>query len=224
LADQLTSIFDDLNESTLNTRAPNVRAMIRDEAFLRANRHSKRVRLLKFALPAMALMIVAGFGLIAVQTRMLPDAAVAGVALEGGKVVMDNPRLNGVTGDNQPYTVQAQRALQAISDVNDIDLEGISAEMPFGGDKIAKLAALAGHLDNTNRILRLHGKFDVTSSDGLVAQLEDGVFDFDAETLKTEMPVDIKRLGTHIRADSMTITEGGNRLVFNKRVRVIMQP
>jgi lipopolysaccharide export system protein LptC len=180
---------------------------------------------LKFALPVSALAIVVGFGLVAMQARMLPDdIAVAGVALEGGKIVMDSPRLNGMTGDNQPYTVEAKRALQAVSDVNDIDLEDITAEVPLGGGKTAKLVAPAGHLDNSKRILTLKGAFDVVSSDGMVAKLDGGVFDFDAQSLKTEMPVDIKRPGTHIRADSMTISDGGARLLFEKRVRMITQP
>jgi lipopolysaccharide export system protein LptC len=194
-------------------------------AFAKASRHSKWVRFLKFALPTCALFIVAGFGLVAMQARILPDeVGVSSVALEGGKIVMDSPRLNGMTSDNQPYTVEAKRALQAVSDVNDIDLEEITARVPLGGGKTAKLVAPAGHLDNEKRILTLKGVFDIVSSDGLVAKLEGGVFDFDAQSLKTEMPVDIKRPGTHIRADSMTISDGGARLLFEKRVRMVLQP
>ncbi len=200
-------------------------ANTQSHAFAKASRHSKWVRFLKFALPTCALFIVAGFGLVAMQARILPDdVSVSAVALEGGKIVMDSPRLNGMTGDNQPYTVEAKRALQSVSDVNDIDLEDITAQLPLGNGNTAKLVAPAGHLDNGKRILTLKGVFDVVSSDGLVAKLEGGVFDFAAQSLTTEMPVDIKRPGTHIRADSMTITDGGKRLLFEKRVRMILQP
>jgi lipopolysaccharide export system protein LptC len=215
LADLFAPMLDDLSKS----------AGFQNQAFAKANRHSKWVRFLKFALPASALFIVAGFGLVAMQARMLPDEiGVAAVALEGGKIVMDSPRLNGMMGDNQPYTVEARRALQAVGDVNDIDLEYITAQLPIGDGKTAKLVAPAGHLDNGKRILTLKGNFDFVSSDGMVAKLENGIFDFNAQSLKTEMPVDIKRPGTHIRADSMTIFDGGNRVLFEKRVRMIMQP
>ena len=202
----------------------NDRASFRTEAFAKANRHSKWVRFLKFALPVSALAIVGGFGLTAMQARMLPEIDVAGVALEGGKIVMDNPKLNGVTGDNQPYTVEATRALQSTTDIDDVELEGITARIPFGKDTTASVLAPVGHLNNKTQILTLKGGFDLTTSDGMVAKLQDAVFDFDARSLKTARPVDITGQGTHIKADSMTITNGGASLVFENRVRMTLVP
>ena len=197
----------------------------RTEAFAKASRHSKRVKFLKFVLPAFALIIVAGFSLTAVQTRFaVEDIDVASIALEGGKIVMDKPKLNGVTGDNQPYTVEAQRALQSATDINDVDLEGITAKIPFGSGITANLQAPVGHLNNTTQVLTLKGGFNLTTSDGMVAKLQDAVFDFGARSLKTDSPVDITRAGTHIKADSMTVMDGGASLVFEKRVRMVLQP
>jgi lipopolysaccharide export system protein LptC len=207
-------MMDDLTQST----------GFRTEAFAKASRHSKWVKFLKFALPVSALAIVAGFSLTAMQARMLPEIDVAGFALEGGKIVMDNPKLNGVTGDNQPYMVEATRALQSATDVNDVELEGITARIPFGKDTTASVQAPVGHLNNTTQILTLKGGFDLTTSDGLVAKLQDAVFDFGVRSLKTDSPVDIKRQGTHIQADSMTITNGGASLVFENRVRMTLLP
>ena len=208
-------LMDDLSKGAGN----------RTQAFARASRHSKWVKFLKFALPAGALAIVAGFGLIALQTRLIvPEIDVASVALEGGKIVMNSPKLNGVTNDNQPYTVEAARALQSATNIDDVDLEEITAQIPFGKGTTAHLQAPIGHLNNKTQILTLKGGFDLTTSDGMVAKLQNAVFDFDARSLKTECPVDITRAGTHIKADSMTISEGGASVVFEKRVRMVLQP
>lgn len=193
-------------------------------AFARASRHSRIVKFLKLALPFSALAIVAGFGLVATQARMVPDLDVSAVALKDGKIVMNNPKMNGVTSDNQPYTVEATRALQSASDVNDVELEGILARIPFGSGATAQVEAPVGHLDNTKQVLKLTGGFNMTTSDGMVAKLQDAVFDFRARSLKTAMPVDITRAGTHIQADSMIITNGGASLVFEKRVRMVLLP
>jgi lipopolysaccharide export system protein LptC len=207
-------MMDDLNEGT----------GFRTQAFARASRHSKWVKFLKFALPLSALAIVASFGLVAIQTRMIPEIDVAGVALKDGKIVMNNPKLNGVTGDNQPYTVEADRALQSTNDINDVDLEGITARIPFGKDTFANVKAPIGHLNNDTQILKLQGGFDLKTTDGMVAKLQDALIDFGGRSLKTSSPVDITRQGTHIQADSMTILDGGASLVFEKRVRMVWQP
>jgi lipopolysaccharide export system protein LptC len=214
LADPFLPVMDDLNGGS----------GFRTEAFAKASRHSKWVRFLKIALPAGALAILGGFSLTAMQARIVPDIDVAGIALQGGKIVMDNPKLNGVTGDNQPYTVEAARALQSATDINDVELEGITARIPFGKDITASVQAPAGHLNNTTQILTLKGGFDLTTSDGMVAKLQDAVFDFSVRSLRTVSPVDITRPGTHIQADSMTITNGGASLVFEKRVRMTLLP
>ena len=214
MADPFAPMMRDLNEGS----------GLRSQAFVRAKRHSSLVRILKFALPTSALAIVMAFGLIAVKARMIPDVEVAGLAVENGKIVMDNPKLNGVTGDNRPYTMEAKRALQSATDINDIELEGITAQIPFGADTTAHVLAPVGHLDNTKQILILKGGFELKTSDGMVANLEDATLDFGQRSLKTAMPVDITHPGTHIQADSMTITNGGTSLVFEKRVRMVLQP
>lgn len=218
MADPFAHIIADFSNSSGAQSKP------RTKAFAKANRHSNIVRLLKFVLPLSAIAISAGFAFVTFQARNIAQVDVSAIALQNGRIVMENPRLNGVTGDNQPYNVTASRALQSSTDVNDIALEGITANLPFGPENTAQLQAPKGHLDNGKRILTLDGGFDLTSSDGMVARLEDAVFDFGARSLKTEKPVDITRQGTHIRADSMVITEGGASLVFERRVKMVIMP
>ncbi len=197
---------------------------LRAKAFARAARHSRRVALLKFALPVSAFVILGVLGFFAIQARLGSEVEVAGVALEGDRIVMDQPRLNGVTSANEPYTVEARRALQLVTDVNDLNLEDIKAQIPFGAGVTAEVLAPNGHLNNASQVLVLRGGFSLTSSDGMVAKLKDAEIDFEGKSLKTEMPVDIKRPGTHIQADSLVITDGGAKLVFEKRVRMTLQP
>ena len=207
-------LMDDLNES------PNRRA----NTFAKASRHSKRVKFLKFALPIGALTIVSVLGFAVFNVRNGPEADVGSLALEGNKIVMANPKLKGVTGNNEPYAVEAQRALQNVKDVNDIDLEDITAQVPFGKGVTAKVIAPIGHLDNANQVLTLKGGFSLTTSDGLVANLQDAVLNFKTHSLKTDMPVDIQQLGTHITAGSLSVKDGGSVLVFEKNVRMVLQP
>ncbi|MGL4405415.1 MAG: LPS export ABC transporter periplasmic protein LptC [Notoacmeibacter sp.] len=218
MSDPFAQILADFDKSE------GLRPEPRSKAFAQAKRHSNFVRFLKFVLPISAIAISAGFAFVTLQARTGPSVSIASAALENGRIVMENPRLNGSTGDNQPYSLIAARALQSTVDVNDILLEGITAQMPFGTGNTAQLIAPNGHLDNGKRILTLPAGFNLTSSDGMVAKFEGAVFDFGARSLKSEMPVDIKRQGTHILADSMVITEGGASMIFERRVRMIITP
>jgi lipopolysaccharide export system protein LptC len=214
----------------LTNRLPHISDQLEGEgvrrslAFKRARRHSGIVRVLKFVLPLSALLVVAVLGFVAFGVRNAPDVNVGDIALEGDKIVMANPRLTGLTSNNESYTVEAQRALQNVKDINDIDLEGITAQLPFGAGATAKVIAPVGHLDNAKQILTLQGGFNLTTSNGLVAKLQDAVLNFETHSLKTEMPVDIRQPGTHIQAGSLSVTDGGSILVFEKRVRMTIQP
>lgn len=193
-------------------------------AFDRAQRHSRRVRRLKVALPALAVLLIAGFGVVAFIARQAPGLGIQSVLIEDGRIVMQNPRVNGLTGGNKPYVVEAARAFQSVSDANDIALEGITARLPYAGEVFADLEAARGHLDNTARILKLDGGFTFITEDGLTAKMEAATLDLVGRGLVSEKPVDITSPGTHIRADSMRIGDGGAEMVFERKVRMVIQP
>ena len=51
-------------------------------------------------------------------------------AYSNGKLVMANPKLDGYTKDNRPYSMTATRALQHIDKHGMVELEGIDARVP----------------------------------------------------------------------------------------------
>jgi hypothetical protein len=142
----------------------------REEVFRAARRHSQRVRRMKILLPAAALALIAGFvGFAALNGVGLEGASVEQVLIEDGRIVMKNPRVNGLTGDNEPYVVEAARAFQSISNPNDIAMEGITARLPFAKGQFADLRAERGRLDNGSRIMTLDGGFTFVTEGGMTA-------------------------------------------------------
>ena len=196
-----------------------------DSARLKANRHSRNVKLLKALLPVLALASIIGFFAVAWLKNTIGDQiSVAGATIEDGKLVMDNPKMEGVTNENQPYRVVANRALQSINGDGEITLEGIVADVPFSGTERADIIATGGIFNNTLQTMVLDDGLTVTTQGGLKAILQSANINMATGSLITDDPVDITRQGTHIVAQSMEIQDNGKVLVFQTRVKVKIIP
>lgn len=197
----------------------------RAEAFGRAQRHSRRVRRLKVVLPTLAVLLMAGFGaysfLVApASTKVETEAPV----LVDGKLVMDSPKLEGFTKDGRPYSVNATQATQDYEKQDIINLDGIDARMPVEEANWARVEAVSGVYDRTANTLDVPTDILVTTTDGLVAKLKSAFLDINNGSLKSSTPVDIQAHGSRITADSMSVLDNGQRVIFETRVKVYIDP
>jgi lipopolysaccharide export system protein LptC len=205
--------------------APPVPPGERAVAFGRAQRHSRRVRVLKFALPLVAGVIAVAFPL---YSYMVAPPAVAiqsdSSVLTDGKLVMAHPKLSGFTKDNLPYSMIAQRAVQDAANQGLVQLDGIDAKLPMSPKVNAAIEATKGFYNRDANTLELQQDIVVTTTDGMVAKLKSAFLDMGKGTMKTDDPVDITRNGSRINSDTMIVQDRGKVLVFEKRVRVNIDP
>ncbi len=193
--------------------------------FASADRHSRRVRLAKVAIPIVAVLAGGFFGAKTFFRPEVPAEVIAtGVSLSDGRVVMANPKLDGLTGDKRPYKMQAERAFQEVKKDGLVELEKITATLPFGKDTMADLTAGGGIFDHAKNKLDLNKSVTLTTSDGMVAKLTSAAIDIGKNTLVTNEPVDIIAKGSHITAGTMQVSEGGKHLIFDKKVRLSIDP
>ena len=193
-----------------------------EEAFASARRHSGRVRLLKLALPVAAmLMVVAFVGRSWLAAPEVGDVDLGSLAIENGRLVMADPRLEGVTGSNdRPYRMTAARAIQDIGTGARIDLEGIDATLPVDDEGWMTVTASTGVFDREANRLDIDSELTLTTDGGVKAVLKSARVDIAAGSLDTDDPVDISLDGAHITADSMTVRDKGAVLIFENRVRM----
>lgn len=197
----------------------------REAAFGRAQQHSRRVRRLKFVVPAIAIAIAVAFPLYSymVAPEEVPVTTESS-AFSDGKLVMSNPKLEGFTKALLPYAMTAIRAVQDAANEGVIELEGISARLPLNAETTAKVDALNGSYDRAGNTLKLDNEITVTTTDGMVAKLKSAFLDMDKGNMKTEQPVEISRAGSRITSDTMSVEDGGKVMIFEKRVRVSIDP
>lgn len=197
----------------------------RGDAFNRAKRHSRRVRVLKFAVPLLAAAIAIAFPVYSYLKAPISISVQAdGTAFSNGKLVMANPKLNGFTKQKLPYSLTATRATQDVGQQAVIDLEGINAKLPVATDNIVSVDAEHGIYNRDANTMNLTSDVSVTTTDGLAAKFKSIFLDMGKGSMKTSNPVDVSRGGSRITADSMSVEDNGRLVVFENRVRVNIDP
>ena len=205
--------------------APPVPGSARVDAFDLAQRHSRRVRVLKFAVPLIAAVIAVAFPVYSYLAAPVSIAVQAdGSAFADGKLVMANPKLNGFTKQKLPFSLTALRAIQDVRKQGIIDLEGINAKLPIATDNVASVNATRGIYNRDGNTMNLTSDVTVTTTDGVEAKFKSVFLDMGKGSMKTDEPVDVSRGGSRITADSMSVQDNGKVLVFENRVRVDIDP
>lgn len=200
-------------------------ATSRGDAFDLATRHSRRVRLLKRVLPLAAVVLAllfGGYSYLSAPASIQVKAE--GAAFSEGKLVMAKPQLSGFTRDNLPYSMIADRAVQDPANQGVVELIGIDANLPIAAGNVAEVIAARGVYDRTGNTLNLSEQVTVKTSDGMVARLKSAYLHMGSGEMKTDEPVEISLDGSRIRSDSMSMLEHGKVVVFEKRVRVDIDP
>ncbi len=200
-------------------------AVERQAAFADARRHSRRVAILRKALP------VAGAGALlafVVAARLAapggPDFSVARTTIERNAIVMDQPVLTGYDSDNRQYRISADRAVQNLATPDRVRLEGIRAEVTVEGRGGAVVTARGGDYDNTRGTLALYGGLALDSDDGIRVRMKNADIDFASGSLVSKNPVTVIYQDSETTADAMTATDGGNVIVLIGRVQTRLMP
>lgn len=200
----------------------------REDAFRKARRHSRRVRMLKLVLPLAAVTMAGTFAWSAY--RASTPAVVMSTAsstVEQNQLVMADPRLEGFARDGRPFAVDALRAIQTIGNDSIIHLDAINARLPMEGSWIT-VTAPGGIYDRVKNVLDVSGEtsdaIKVVSTDGATVFMRTAQIDMKTGTLRATDSVDLKRQDGAITAEQLDVSKGGKVLVFEKNVRMTLSP
>src|SRR5262249_34688739 len=150
-----------------------------------AVRHSRRVRIVRIALPAaIALALLGGIGLAALLNPMrllakLP-VDIGSVVVAGSKIMMQQPRLAGFTKDNRRYDLSRQADVQDLTKPDMVELQGIRATMQLQENATVETTANNGLYNTKTELLTLSNNVLVTSTNGYEAVLSEAVLDMRA--------------------------------------------
>lgn len=195
------------------------------ELYARARRHSGTVRRLKILFPILAVVISLAFVAVSWIRTMFPEnLSIAGARIENGRVVMEKPAISGRNEDGISYFMNARRALQALTNPSDIELEDIDAAVPVRGDLIARIKASGAKYDRDTDKLDMTAPFQVLLSSGLRASFQSAHLDVHGGLMYSNDKVSISAKGATLVANSMKISDKGRVMNFSGNVRMEVEP
>ncbi len=184
------------------------------------------MRLVKFVLPAVALMFLA---LMVAWPRMFREESKfeltsSEISAVKDDLRMSSPRFTGTGADNRPYMVTADAAVQDMNDHELVRLEALQADLSLKDGSWLSVNAKNGLMHNGLQTLQLDGQIEAYSDFGYAFYTESAQIDLDKGMLYADRPVRLQGPYGHLRAKSMRATERGQRLHFAGDVKVIIFP
>lgn len=197
----------------------------REAEFERAVKHSGKVKLLKIALPIVGVLIILGISAALVINSLLSAGITVGnITASDGKLVMENPQLNGFDSNQRPYNLTANKAVQDAKNPMLVELQDISASLPIDDRLSANVRAGQGFYNADAKTLALDKEVHVVTNDGMSLTLQDADVDIGAGTLTTNNAILATSPQADISAQSLVVHENGAHLIFEGGVRMTLRP
>jgi len=194
-------------------------------AFRIARRHSRRVRLLRIAIPTFAVLL--GLGLAAAWfdplriVAKLPNGA-GTLMISGTKITMELPRIAGYTRDARAYELSAQSADQDLTRPENVELKGIAAKVELQNNAFVEMNAASGLYNTKAEQLRLGQSIVLKSSNGYEARLTDALVDVRSGQIVSDEPVEVKLLNGVLNARRLEVAESGAMVRFSGGVAMTL--
>lgn len=197
----------------------------RRRAFQAARRHSRWVRRLRILLPsAGGLAVLAFAGIAQFKLPENLDLSAARLSVTPSSIIMDRPHLKGFDEKNQEYSVQADRAVQALANPNAVSLEKIIATIGKAGKVGATITAESGDYDRGKSTMQLHGAISVDSPEGYSVRMTDADIDLGAGTMVSPNPVTVTYGRHKTTGKTIAVAGGGDSIILQGDVRTTLIP
>ncbi|HEY7230358.1 MAG TPA: LPS export ABC transporter periplasmic protein LptC [Pseudolabrys sp.] len=190
-----------------------------ERAFLAARRHSRMVRVLRIAVPAVVsvavvvVMLITFFNPLRMLTKL--PINIDNLVVSGTKVTMEQPRLSGFTSDARAYELTADTAAQDMTKPDIVELRNIRAKVEMQDKSMMELNAATGLYDAKAETLKLDRDVVINSSTGYQGRLSEAVIDIRKGNVVSEHPVEVRLLQGTLNANQLNIVDSGEVIRFH---------
>jgi lipopolysaccharide export system protein LptC len=201
-----------------------------DVRFAAAARHSRLVRILRVAVPAMVVLAMAAIVGISVFNpfRILANLPLdmGNLVVSGTKVTMETPHLSGFSPDGRPYELWAKTATQDLTDPDHVELATLRAKVLMEDKSTMTMDARTGLFNSKTQLLDLYKDIFLQSSTGYEARMTRATIDIANGTVSSDEQVDVKLLNGTLVGQKLRIIDHGEVVRFEGGVvmNLIMDP
>src|ERR1700754_4486938 len=194
-----------------------------DARFAIAAHHSRMVRVLRIAVPAVVILAMAGvvaisfFNPFRILMQKLP-VDMDNLVVSGTKITMESPHMAGFSTDQRPYEVWAKAAIQDLTDPDHLELKTPRAKVMMEDRSTVTMDARTGYYDSKQQLLDLRKDIFLQSSTGYEARMTQAYIDINKGTVTSDEHVDVKLLNGTLTADRLRIFNSGEVVRFEGNV------
>ncbi|MHC2254945.1 LPS export ABC transporter periplasmic protein LptC [Bradyrhizobium embrapense] len=191
--------------------------------FAAAARHSRMVRILRIAVPAVVGLSMASIIFVSVYNpfrEMIPKLPVEmdNLVVSGTKITMESPHIAGFSAEGRPYEMWAKAAIQDVTDPDHVELKTIRAKVAQQDESTVTMDARTGFFDNKKQLLDLRQDIFLQSSTGYEAKLTQAFVDINKGNVSSDEHVDVKLLQGTLTSDRLRIYNSGELVRFEGNV------
>jgi lipopolysaccharide export system protein LptC len=187
------------------------------------NRHRKPVRALRTILPTIALGVaVAIVGQGVIRAIAAKDALPAS---SGSPLRMENPRFTGTLKDGRAFLITATSAIRDPNNADQVFLKSPNLTRGYGSEAPTHVASKDGAYQEEKGSLLLTGDVKIDNGQGYRFASQKALIDTKTGDLVGNAAIQgAGPNNSQVQADSYTVGDKGDRVIFKGRVRTRLQP
>lgn len=189
----------------------------RGRAFRQARRHTALVRMLRIALPVMAVACSAYYAVTLMGNSWRIGSGnlrVGQVEMTADDLTMKNPSYFGMTKDGGRYEVRAKKAIVEFKQQAPIKLFDIDSDLIQTNNVKTVMKAKRGLLDNAKSELELFDNIEIDASNGMKARMQRAMIYSKENRIVSKQPVEVFAPTGQIRGASMTMNTKTRQTTF----------
>src|SRR5688572_20028291 len=194
--------------------------------FMRARRHTRMVRALRWSLPTAGASVVVVYFLMIFNTTgwvaSLPKLEMPRIIPEN--LTMDNPSYEGFNKDGGKYVVRAKTAIQDLVNTDFVRLNDITGDMSDAKKSKTTLTAAKGVFNTKANQLDLSGGIDIVAESGLKAKLSSATILTNDNIISSKEPVLVEMPSGTVRSNEMRILSKSREIAFVHDVKAHLVP
>ena len=141
-----------------------------------------------------------------------------------GEIALTGARYQGVTSSGQPFLITANQASEANDGSGRIDMQQPRATITMKNGQIIKLQSNYGVFDQPDDVVDMAGDVVVTQPAKNLKLASDALFaDLQLGEMRSLVPVTVTDDARRIDAETMTVFDNGDRILFGGAARMVMQ-
>ena len=143
---------------------------------------------------------------------------------KSSEIAMTGARYQGVASSGQPFLITAVRASEANDGSGRIDMQQPRATITMKNGQIINLRSNYGVFDQPDDVIDMAGDVIVTQPAKNLKLASDALFaDLKLGEMRSLVPVTVTDDARRINAETMTVFDNGDRILFLGTARMVMQ-